>query len=114
MAAYRTIQAAITEMYGDEAESFAKFPALAEQFIQADSNNYVKIRNHPTTGSFQAAFFMPAATRNAFKHLQTMYGIDGIHTSSRFRMMLLLCGGIDANNEILLLAWALVPIENTQ
>jgi hypothetical protein len=104
MAAYRTIQTAITEMYGDEAESFAKFPALAERFIQADNSNFVKIRSHSTTGSFQAAFFMPAATRHAFKHLQTMYGVDGTHTSSRFRMILLLCAGIDANNEILLLA----------
>jgi hypothetical protein len=77
MAAYCTIQAAITEMYSDEAKSFDKFPALAEQFIQANSNNYIKIQSHPTTGSFQVAFFMPAATRNAFKHLQTMYSIDG-------------------------------------
>jgi len=101
-------------MYGDEAESFAKFPALAEWFIQADSNNYVKIQSHPTTGSFQAAFFMLAATRNAFKYLQTMYSVDGTYTSLRFCMILLLCGGIDANNKILLLAWALVPIENAQ
>jgi hypothetical protein len=57
---------------------------------------------------------MPAATRYTFRHLQTMYGIDGTHTSSRFCMILLLCAGIDANDETLLLAWALVPIENTQ
>ena len=34
--AYRTIQAVLTEMYGDEAESFAKFPAYAERFQAAD------------------------------------------------------------------------------
>ncbi len=114
MAAYRTIQATIAEMYGDEADSFAKFPALAERFIAADSDNYVKIRTHPTTGHFQAAFFAPAATRHAAELLQPFYGVDGTHTSSRFRMTLLLCGSIDANNEVLLLAWALVPIENGQ
>jgi hypothetical protein len=32
MPAYCTIQAVLTEMYSDEAESFAKFLALAERF----------------------------------------------------------------------------------
>ena len=30
-------------MYGDEAESFAKFPAYAERFRVADPDNYYKI-----------------------------------------------------------------------
>ena len=48
MAAYCTIQVAITEMYSDEAKLFAKFPALAEWFIQADSDCYgpVAARKH--------------------------------------------------------------------
>ena len=101
-------------MYSNEADSFAKFLALAERFTIADPNNYVKIRAHRTTSHFQAAFFALAATRHATKSLQVFYSVDGTHTSSRFRIILLLLGSIDANKEVLLLAWALVPIENEQ
>jgi hypothetical protein len=34
MAANCAIQAVLAEMYGDEASSFAKFPALVEWFIE--------------------------------------------------------------------------------
>jgi hypothetical protein len=60
MPAYRTIQAALTKMYGEEAESFAKFPALAERFQAADPDNFCKISYYKETGHFQAAFFAPA------------------------------------------------------
>lgn len=50
--AYRTIQAVLTEMYSDEAESFAKFPAFAERFRAADPDNYCKIKKHKETGNF--------------------------------------------------------------
>src|SRR5271163_658002 len=40
--AYCTIQYLLTEMYRDEAESFAKFPAYAERFRAANLNNYCR------------------------------------------------------------------------
>jgi hypothetical protein len=98
-------------MYGDEAESFAKFPAYVEQFEAVDSKNFYKLAFHEATGHFQAAFFAPAGLRHAQLKLRPFIGIDGTHTSSRFRMTLLIAHGIDANDEILPLAWALVPIE---
>jgi hypothetical protein len=59
MPAYCTIQAALTEMYGDEVESFAKFPALVERFQAADLDNFSKISFHQETSHFQAVFFAP-------------------------------------------------------
>ena len=112
MPAYRTIQAVLTEMYSDEAESFSKFPALAERFRAADPVNYCKIAHHKQTGHFQAAFFAPAGCRNATRFMRQLIGIDGTHTGSRFWMTLLIAVGIDANDETLPVAWALVPIES--
>ena len=112
MPAYRTIQAVLTEMYGDEADSFSKFPALAERFQAADSDNYVKIAYHKETGHFQAAFFAPVGLRNAGRFVRSLVGIDGTHTGSKFRMTLLIAMCIDANDETLPMAWALVPIES--
>jgi hypothetical protein len=34
------------------------------------------------------------------------------HTKSKYRMMMFIACGIDANNETIPLAWALVPTEN--
>jgi hypothetical protein len=112
--AYRTIQAVLLEMYGDESESFAKFPAYAERFKTADSDNYCKVAMQRETGQFQAAFFALASLRHAHKNLIEFMGVDGTHTSSRFRMTLLVACSVDANNETLLLAWALVPIKCTE
>lgn len=111
MLAYRTIQAVLTEMYGDEAESFAKFPALAERFQAADEDNFCKIAYHDETSHFQAAFFAPRACRRAGKWLRPLLGINGTYTSSKFQMTLLVAVCIDANDKTLPMAWALVPIE---
>ena len=46
MLAYQTIQAVLTKMYNDEAESFAKFLTLAERFIAVDEYNFCNIAYH--------------------------------------------------------------------
>jgi hypothetical protein len=99
-------------MYGDEAESFSKFPALVERFQAADLDNYVKIAYHKETSHFQAAFFAPMGLRNAGRVVWSLVGIDGTHTGLKFQMTLLIAVCIDANDETLLMAWALVPIES--
>lgn len=99
-------------MYGDETESFVRFSAYAERYIAADLNNFVKIKLHKATGYFQAAFFALAGTRQSSKWLRTFFRVDRTYTSSWFRITLLIVVGINANNETLLLAQALVLIKN--
>jgi hypothetical protein len=99
-------------MYSDEAESFSKFLAFAERFHAADKDNYYKISYYKETGHFQAAFFAPLGLRHACWFVRRFISIDGTHTGSRFRMTLLIAVCIDANDETLLIAWALVPIES--
>ena len=112
MPAYYTIQAVLIEMYRDEANSFSKFLAFVERFQAADLDNYVKIAYHKETGHFQAAFFAPMGLRNAGRFIWSLVGINGTYTSLKFRMTLLIAICIDANNETLPMAWALVPIES--
>ena len=50
------------------------------------------------------AFFAPTGLRQAHKYLFEFIGVDGTHTASRFRMNLLIAGGIDANGETIPLA----------
>jgi hypothetical protein len=65
MPAYWTIQAVLAKMYSNKAESFAKFPAFAEQFQAVDLYNFCKIASHKETSYFQAAFFAPASLQCA-------------------------------------------------
>jgi hypothetical protein len=98
-------------MYSDEAESFAKFPAYVERFRAADLENYCKIATQKETGQFQAAFFALVGLRYAHENLMEFISINSTHMGSKFKMMLLIACGIDANNKTLPLAWALVLIE---
>jgi hypothetical protein len=104
MPAYCTIQAVLTKMYSDEAESFSKFPAFAERFHTADKGNYYKIAYHKETSHFQAAFFAPVGLRHTGQSVQPLIGIDGTYTGLRFQMTLLIAVCIDANDETLLMA----------
>jgi hypothetical protein len=44
--------------------------------------------------------------------LRPFYALDGTHTRSRYNLTLLIAVGIDAEDRILPLAFALVPREN--
>jgi hypothetical protein len=104
MLAYGTIQAVLTEMYGDEAKSFSKFPALAEQFIAVDEYNFCNFSYHPNTYHFQAAFFAPKGIQQAGKWIRSFIGINGTYTGSKFQMTLLIAIGIYTNDKTLLMA----------
>jgi hypothetical protein len=44
--------------------------------------------------------------------LRGFTAINSIYTKSRYRIILLIACGIDVNSKVVLLAWALVPIED--
>jgi hypothetical protein len=71
-------------MYSNEAESFAKFPALAEQFIAIDKYNFCNFAYYPKTYHFQAAFFAPRGIRRTGKWICSFISIDSTYTSSKF------------------------------
>jgi hypothetical protein len=109
--AYRMKEAVLKELYGDEASSFALFPAYMERFKAANRCNSGVLKTGDDK-EFQAVFFAPKATRIGSKALGQFYALDGTYTKSRYRMILLICCGIDANDHVLPIAWALVPIED--
>ena len=80
--AYCTIQAALLEMYSDEAESFAKFPVYREQFIAADLENYCKIQVNKETRNFIGIFFALAGLRYAHKSMVELIRFNSTYTAS--------------------------------
>jgi hypothetical protein len=109
--AYRTVQTIRKEIDGNEAEGFAKFPAYVQAFLDADVDNYCELKT-AEDGKFEAAFFAPCGMRYAHLYMRRFIGFDSTHTRSRYCMMLLICARIDANDQVLPLAWALVLIKN--
>jgi hypothetical protein len=54
--AWRTIQALLVEIDGDEADCFAKFPAYIKLYKAADRFNYAYLKLSEK-GNFETAFF---------------------------------------------------------
>jgi MULE transposase domain/MuDR family transposase len=109
--AYRVKELILREIWGDESECFAQFPDYIARFKSADPKNQAWL-DIGADSKFNAAFFAPAGLRHAGRQLRGFTAIDGTHTKSRYRMMLLIACGIDANSNVVPLAWALVPIED--
>jgi len=66
MQAYRTKQALIKELDGDEAEAFAKILALCQRIQAADADNFVATSwSNSTFSKFEAIFVAPVGIQHA-------------------------------------------------
>jgi hypothetical protein len=63
---------------------------------------------------FEALAIAPASLIKASTYCRGFMALDATHTKSKYRMMLLIATTIDANDNLLPLAWALVPTENVE
>jgi MULE transposase domain len=97
---------------GNEADSFKKFPALIDLWQTTDSENYRTLST--MDNRFQCYFIVLAVTQAIFEACHPFIALDGCYIKSKFQMILLVASMIDSNNEILLIAWAIVSIEDTE
>lgn len=63
---------------------------------------------------FQRIFISPAEARISFQHCQKLIAVDETFDKARYVQTLLLAVTNDANGHILLLAWAIVEVENKE
>src|SRR6266536_4165951 len=98
-------------MWGDESESFTKFPDYIKRFEDTDPRSFAVLAAN-SVRQFQAAFFCPGGLRVASPYIRPFTAINRTHTKSRYRIMLLIACRIDINDHVIPLAWALVPIED--
>lgn len=110
--AQRAIQYQLQQLDGLEEESFTLFPDYAAELMRVDLGSYTKIKLHDQTSAFQAIFIALGALRNAVPHLRHFFALDGTYTRSKYRMILAVTVGIDANDNVLPICWALIPREN--
>ena len=110
--ARRAIRYKLEQIDGFEEDSFALFPDYATELKRVNSNTYVQVKLHETTNAFQGIFIALGPLRQAICHLRHFLAVDGTHTRSKYRMILAVAVGIDANDEVLPVCWALMPQEN--
>ena len=122
--AWRALQLLKANIWGDEAASFEKIPALLEAFKKEEAEKALRegrvrrpscqvcLEKDEDLTRFKRCWVLPGATQAASRHLRPLIGADGTHTKARHRLVLLLVVGIDGNSNNLPIAWALVPIEN--
>jgi hypothetical protein len=90
---------------------FSQFPAYITRFKAASRNNYATL--FPSRDNkFKAAFFALSACRQTYYAIREMTFIDGTHTFSRFKMILLIAVAIDTDGHTFPLAYVVVPIKN--
>ncbi len=90
-----------SEILGDEILSFQKMQSSAYAGFQVDEHSY-----------FHRAWVLPKCAENSVAYLRHFGAMDGAHYTSRHRLVLLAVTSLDANKEIFILAWALIPQED--
>ena len=95
-----------------ERDEFRKLPAYLEVLKKEDPSGHFILKTDPATERFQRLFVSPSACQNTFRFCPKIIACDGTFTKSKFRQTLLFAVTIDGNDEVVVLAWALVESEN--
>ena len=116
MQAYRIKRTVLFESDGAEEDAFPLFPALLARIEELnkkqDMPHHVAYKQNSNTNAFKAFAVAPGPNRRAFSCLRNFVALDGAHMRGRYPMTLLVATALNGNNNIVLLAFALVPIEN--
>jgi hypothetical protein len=97
-----------------EREEFKLLPAYVEVLKQADPDGRFVLQLNDATHRFERLFIGPSACRTSFRSCTKLVACDGTFTKSRFRQTLLFAVTVDGNDEVMVLAWALVESENEE
>jgi hypothetical protein len=109
---YRTLRAIERNLYGDAPESFKKLPAFLSRLAKVDHAGYWKMETKDDV--FSRCFVAPAATLNAYTHCRRFLTIDRAPWKTKWDFSLLVAATLDANDQVLPLAWAVVPDEKVE
>ena len=92
--------------------SFEQLPAYIRALQQSNPTVYTHLHTHENR--FLRVFICPYPSRSSFPFCRKFIALDGTFLKGRFIQTMLLATTLDANHNILLLAWAVVESENTE
>jgi hypothetical protein len=94
-----------------QARQYKQLPAYLEALVDSNPEVYYTLLTDERNHRFRRVFICPKETANSFKLLRGLVATDGTYLKGFFVHTLLVAVGIDANNHILPLAWAVVESE---
>jgi hypothetical protein len=106
----RGLHQAKHRVHGDESKGFAASKDYLSKFCNDNPGSHVAFDQEGDV--YKRLFVCPAAMINAMRYCRKVYALDGTHVKSTFKGVLLYAVTHDANNKLLLLAFAHVSVEN--
>lgn len=106
--AHRLREKLRTKIFGDEILSFQKMPSLISKMKSSAYAEY-EVDEH---SHFHRAWALPKCFENLVGYLRDFGAIDGTHCTTCHRLVLLAVTSLDGDEEVLILAWALVSQED--
>lgn len=109
MAAWRGKQTALAHINADEASSYKKIPAYVNKVREEGGHAVCHFAND---NRFVRVFVALDATRKCYRNTLQFIGLDGTHLKAKYLGILLIAVTLDANFEVVPLAYAVVISEN--
>jgi zinc finger SWIM domain-containing protein 3 len=94
-----------------QARQYKQIPAYLDALIQSNPEVHCTLLTDERNHRFRRLFISPQETAESSRLLRGLVATDGAHLKGIFTQTLLVAVGIDANNHILPLAWAVVESE---
>jgi hypothetical protein len=101
----------------DHSRQYTNLPqylrALREQSPQ--THVHLELAGQPPNNLlFRRVFICPDVSRRSYTNCRPFFAVDGSFLKGFFQQTLLLAVSVDANNQYILLAWAIVESENAE
>ena len=115
--AHKAKEAVCAETINAQREQYNLMKGYVQCLLREDPENIVKLRTQQVSSEngmekrFQSLFIAPGATRYAFQHIRCFVAVDGTGTKTHFVHILLLAVLMDAQDELVILGWEVVPNE---
>ncbi|CAM8974869.1 unnamed protein product [Rhodiola kirilowii] len=113
--AWKARQKAFIYLFGEWEESFAKLPTYMGVLKETNPGSIIywdKSTLDSDNESISRVFCAFSPTINGFTHCRPAISIDATHLIGKWKGVLMIAVALDAENEILPLAYALVESEN--
>ncbi|KAH9612224.1 hypothetical protein KSS87_003278, partial [Heliosperma pusillum] len=116
MKTWHAKQKAMADLYGDWKESYALLPRYFQALITTNPSTVVKFV-HKVGGPsnvhvFDRVFWAFGPSIRGFEHCRPILTVDGTHLYGKYKGVLLIAIGVDANDQIYPLAFAIVDCES--
>lgn len=89
-------------------------PPFLDRIKEVDPKAVVDWSSEEGSHVFSRAFICPFATMDALKHCQSVICLDAYHTKNKkYPMQLFMATTLDGNMSVVILCYAIAPIENS-